>query len=83
MFIRPEALRIAAGDDDRNRFECNFVTEEFEGNMRHIVLDASGRKLKMSMINDGRNPIDGSAPIALDFAPEMGIALPPGPLASA
>lgn len=83
LFIRPEALRVSKDDGAINQFETNFVTEEFEGNMRHIVMNANGKDLKLSLINDGSNAIDGNAPVKLDFAPAMGIALKPGELASA
>lgn len=83
LFVRPEALKIAKSDNSLNQFETRFVTEEFEGNMRHIVLDAQGKKLKLSLINDGTHSIGASAPVKLDFAPALGIALKPGELASA
>ena len=83
LFIRPEALRVSRDDSSVNQFETNFVTEEFEGNMRHIVMNTNGKDLKLSLINDGTNAIDANSPVKLDFAPELGIALKPGELASA
>ncbi|NIZ02961.1 ABC transporter ATP-binding protein [Thalassospira lucentensis] len=83
LFVRPEALHLAKDDSGINQFESKFVSEEFEGNMRHIVLDAQGKKLKLSLINDGTNAIRANAPVKLDFAPNLGIALKPGELASA
>lgn len=83
LFVRPEALRLSKDETAINQFSANFVTEEFEGNMRHIVMNANGKDLKLSLINDGTNAIDANAPVKLDFAPEMGIALKPSELASA
>ncbi|MCC9626087.1 ABC transporter ATP-binding protein [Thalassospira sp. MA62] len=83
LFVRPEALQLSNGSDTPNQFETNFVTEEFEGNMRHIALNANGKDLKLSLINDGANQIDANAPVKLTFSPELGIALKPGELASA
>jgi len=51
--------------------------------MRHIVMNTNGKDLKLSLINDGTNAINANSPVKLDFAPELGIALKPGELASA
>lgn len=85
LFIRPEALKVSSGIDGGrpNQFSASFASEEFEGNMRHIKVDAGGHKLKLSLINDGAITLDSTSPIALDFAPELGVALAPGQLASA
>ena len=74
---------MSRDDSSVNQFETNFVTEEFEGNMRHIVMNTNGKDLKLSLINDGTNAIDANSPVKLDFAPELGVALKPGELASA
>ena len=83
LFVRPEALKHAAEDATVNRFDTKFLKEEFEGNLHHLLLEANGRPLRMSAVNDGSRTGGSGSGLGLSFSPEMGIVLPPGELATA
>jgi len=83
LFVRPEALRIA-GADTVNRIAARLVGEEFEGPVRHAVVEAGPTRLRVSAINDGTGA--GRAPgeaVELTFDPAVATVLPDGPLARA
>lgn len=81
MFVRPEALRLGAGD---NRFKAKVLTEEFEGNMRHIMFETVMEKpLRMSLINDGQSITEKSgSEEEIGFDADLSVVLPHGPLAA-
>lgn len=81
VFVRPEALH-PSGVDAPNAFAAQPVREEFEGNLRHIVLTAGGASIRMTLVNDHRADW-AHAGGAVAFSPDMAIALPQGELASA
>ncbi|MFT6885507.1 MAG: spermidine/putrescine transport system ATP-binding protein [Paracoccaceae bacterium] len=81
VFVRPEALHPADADD-RNAFSATPTREEFEGNLRHIVLNAGGQDIRMTLVNDHRSDWASTSGM-IAFSPDMAIALPRGELASA
>jgi len=85
VFVRPEALDFVEADTDYdNRIAARITQEEFEGNIRHLVLETPANKtVKMSVINKGRSLEHAiGAEVALGFPAEIAVALPRGPLAS-
>jgi len=88
VFVRPEAMDIVdadAGDATfDNRIAARIVQEEFEGNIRHLVLEGgTGKSIKMSLINKGRtldHPIGSE--VSVGFDANIAVVLPRGPLAS-
>ena len=85
MFVRPEALDIAADNAPaRNRFSARVHNEEFEGQIFNVFLEGDGGKeMKMSMVHQGkaRESSKGTT-LTLEYAPEQAVALPAGELAS-
>ncbi len=88
VFVRPEALDIAdadaGGEDFDNRITARIAQEEFEGNIRHLVLESgTGKSIKMSLINKGRAPDHPiGAEVSIGFDANIAVVLPRGPLAS-
>ena len=80
-FIRPEAMQLRGGD---NRFRATVLTEEFEGNMRHIMFrTVADKPLRMSLINDGRSVTEISGiEEEVGFDANLAVVLPHGPLAA-
>lgn len=81
VFVRPEALHPADADAV-NAFSATPAREEFEGNLRHIVLRAGAQEIRMTLVNDHRADWSAAGG-AVAFSPDMAIALPKGELASA
>ncbi|MDD3447031.1 MAG: ABC transporter ATP-binding protein [Zavarzinia sp.] len=81
VFIRPEQLRPAQVGDIT--IAARVVGDEFEGNLRHLMLEAPGDlRLRMSLVNDGRPaPIGPDGAITVGFDPASALVLPDGPLA--
>ena len=81
IFIRPEAMQLGGGD---NRFRATVLTEEFEGNMRHIMFrTVTDKPLRMSLINDGRSVTEISGiEEEVGFDANLAVVLPHGPLAA-
>ena len=81
VFVRPEQMRPAKPGD--NEIRAKVVGDEFEGNLRHLMLETSaGLRLRMSLVNDGSPPpIGPDGSILVGFPAENGLVLPDGPLA--
>jgi len=87
VFVRPEAIHIlngAGGDGFDNTVRAHMSQEEFEGNMRHLILDGpGGNEIRASVINAGRGIGHGlGSDVTLGFRAEMTVALPKGPVAA-
>ncbi|WP_445679796.1 ABC transporter ATP-binding protein [Radicibacter daui] len=84
LFIRPEAL-VPMTSGSPNSFEARLVKEEFEGHMRHLLLQAGEHQLRMSLVNNGLGGSVAGADgrLTVGFVPELAVALPLGLLASA
>lgn len=79
IFVRPEALKIAGtATEASNAFEANLLQEEFEGNMRHLVLESKGgQRLRMTLVNDGHVLDYGpGSTVPVVFNPELAVVLP-------
>lgn len=82
MFIRPEALRLGGGGD--NVMKATVLSEEFEGNMRHIMFETViDKPLRMSLINNGDSITEKSgAEEDVSFDADLAVVLPHGPMAA-
>ncbi len=79
LFVRPEALKIATNSDGAaNSFEAQLLQEEFEGNMRHLVLESKGgKRLRMTLVNDGHILDYGpGSTVPVAFSSELAVVLP-------
>ena len=84
LFVRPEALKLASDGPADNTIKVLLQSEEFEGNMRHLLLNAHGASLRLSMINDSRQRhVARGEDMEVAFATELAAVLPHGALASA
>lgn len=86
IFVRPESLSFVNGSAETydNRLQARITEEQFEGNVRHLVLrGADDRRLTMSVINAGRG-LDHhvGSEVTLGFNSDLAVTLPPGPLAA-
>lgn len=84
VFIRPESLRLAKGDETENTFESEVLKEEFEGSFVHIFLrgETPEKNIKLALTNDGQVPTIGEGQMQkIAFSPERAVALPFGELA--
>jgi spermidine/putrescine transport system ATP-binding protein len=82
LFIRPEQLNT--GDEPGITIGTQLIKEEFEGNSRHLFLEANGVHLRLLRVNQGKAPAETSGgSVAVKFAPEAAIVLPHGELAGA
>ena len=84
VFIRPESLRLASGDETENVFESEVLKEEFEGSFVHLFLRGENpeKNIKLAIINDGHVPsMSPGQMIKVAFSADRGIALPYGELA--
>ena len=83
VFVRPEAIKFANGDNYDNLIQTRIAQEEFEGSFRHVLLKTSGgQSIRMSLINEGESlghTVGTDA--AVGFRVDMAVALPKGPLA--
>ncbi|MFZ2871248.1 ABC transporter ATP-binding protein [Zavarzinia sp.] len=79
LFVRPEQMRPDGGA--ANVIETRLAGDEFEGNARHLLLDAGGQRLRMMLVNDGRMPEVPDSTIMAGFDIESALVLPDGPLA--
>jgi len=86
LFVRPESLSFVNGDAGSfdNKIQAHIAEEQFEGNVRHLVLKGAGDKpLTMSVINAGRGlEYHVGSEVTLGFNSDLVVALPPGPLAA-
>ena len=83
LFIRPEALRPEAGAAEAT-LTSDVVSVAFEGNLTHLYLRGEGRKEISLSIGRGAGdllPSQGASTPA-SYAPEAGLVLPEGALAS-
>ncbi len=83
VFVRPESVAFANGSDAANKLRVRMNTEEFEGNLRHVVLRAGDDDIKMSIMNDG-NTLSHNVgdEVEIAFREDLAVALPDGPMAS-
>nr|NIS44270.1 ABC transporter ATP-binding protein [Desulfuromonadales bacterium] len=86
IFVRPESLSFVNGDADGfdNKIQAHITEEQFEGNVRHLVLmGADDRRLTMSVINAGHGlDYHVGSEVTLGFNSDLAVTLPPGPLAA-
>jgi len=84
VFVRPESVRFEENVQTRNKLRVRMSQEEFEGNIRHVVLEAGdGSEIKMSIMNDGHElSHQVGNEVEVGFREDLAIALPEGPLAS-
>jgi spermidine/putrescine transport system ATP-binding protein len=87
VFVRPEAIHVlngAGADGFDNTLQARMSQEEFEGNMRHLILDGpGGNEIRASVINAGHGIGHGlGSDVTLGFRADMAVALPKGPLAA-
>jgi spermidine/putrescine transport system ATP-binding protein len=83
MFVRPEVLKMAAGDD-KSTISAKVLNEEFEGNTYSIYLEGEGGKqIKMAMPNLGHNPQTAKGDmVSFSYNPDNAVVMPAGDLAS-
>ncbi|MGI9311004.1 MAG: ABC transporter ATP-binding protein [bacterium] len=88
VFVRPESLRFADGDDDdgvgENRIAATVRQREFEGSWWKVFLEVEGapRTVKLSMVNAGGEVGHNVAErVHLDFPAAAAVATPVGDLA--
>ena len=76
LFVRPEALRIAA-PGAAAAMTAEVTGSAFEGNLTHVALrGADGRKLTMTLgRNLGASALSVGDRIGVDFAPEEAVAM--------
>ena len=84
VFIRPESLRLASGDDSENVFESEMLKEEFEGSFVHLFLrgETAEKTIKLALTNDGNVPdLTPGQMVKVAFSADRAVALPFGELA--
>jgi spermidine/putrescine transport system ATP-binding protein len=85
VFIRPESLKFDDNQEMENQVKAHIHQQEFEGNFWQVYCDVPGsdKRIKLSMINDGRSVgHDSGTEVNLGFNADLGIALPAGELAA-
>ncbi|WP_370318494.1 ABC transporter ATP-binding protein [Oricola sp.] len=82
VFVRPESVAIN-GDGDINRFNATVIREEFEGQVRHLIVKSGETELRVTQVGYGNGASGTGASVAMSFAPELAVPLPIGHLASA
>ncbi|MEQ9259787.1 MAG: ABC transporter ATP-binding protein [Roseovarius sp.] len=79
LFVRPEAMKIGAGE---NRFEAQLVRRDLEGAYLNLVFSTRGKDVAVHITNDGQPlALSGEAPTRLGFGSEQAVVLASGPLA--
>ena len=92
VFVRPESLRFASADDQRNNFPARVAGIEFEGHFWRVFLDVahSEERVVMTRVNalgagagesSAAQPAAGPGEVTLSFPAHRAAALPDGPLA--
>ena len=83
LFVRPESLTFANGEDSENVIESTVVNGEFEGSFFSVFLRGEGSKnIMMSMTNTGFLPEFSPGDAGrLTFSPKRAIVLPRGEVA--
>jgi len=86
VFVRPEAVGFVNGADPgyENKAQGRVAQEEFEGNIRHIILKGpSDQDIRMSAINAGHSlGHEVGTEVTFGFKADIAVALPHGPLAA-
>jgi len=82
VFVRPESVGIN-GEDGTNRFDATVIREEFEGQVRHLIVKSGETELRVTQVGYGNGASGPGASVAMSFAPELAVPLPVGHLASA
>jgi len=83
IFVRPESLQLADGEDE-NSFETEVIKEEFEGNFAHLFLrgETDDKNIKLALINDGNVPsVTAGEKVRVRFNADQASALRFGELA--
>ena len=81
LFVRPEALRVAAADAV-NQFESEVLTSELEGSLIHVRLRGEAKAITVSLTNNGMAELPApGARVRVGFDPDRAVVLPHGPLA--
>ncbi len=81
LFVRPEALRVAAADAV-NQFESEVLTSELEGSLIHVRLRGESKAITVSLTNNGMAELPApGARVRVGFDPDRAVVLPHGPLA--
>jgi len=83
MFVRPEVLKMEAGDE-KSTISAKVLNEEFEGNSYSIYLEGEGGKqIKMAMPNLGNDPQKAKGDmVSFSYEPSNAVVMPAGDLAS-
>ena len=83
MFVRPEVLKMEAGDE-KSTISAKVLNEEFEGNTYSIYLEGEGGKqIKMAMPNLGNDPHKAKGDmVSFSYNPNNAVVMPAGDLAS-
>ena len=89
VFVRPEALQLAAAGEELtgvdNVLKAVEAAREFEGRFWHVFLEAAPSRTPMTAarlhVGAGLGA-DGSGEIRVGFAADRAVALPAGPLAA-
>lgn len=84
IFVRPEQLVLQGTGASENAFEVQARKEEFEGNARHLFVDANDINLRVTRTNTGvaADSLSGSS-VKVGFDPQNAMVLPFGELAGA
>ena len=82
VFVRPESVSID-GSGQTNRFDATVMREEFEGQVRHLVVKSGETELRVTQVGAGNGASGPGASVTISFAPELAVPLPVGHLASA
>ena len=80
----PFTLILPDRDGFDNKIQAHITEEQFEGNVRHLVLmGADDKRLTMSVINAGHGlDYHVGSEVTLGFNSDLAVTLPPGPLAA-
>ena len=83
LFVRPEALKLGAGEADGS-FSSPVVNVAFEGNVSHIFLKGPSRKdIVVTVGREVTTRIPEAGETArIHYTPQAGVALPAGDIAS-
>jgi len=82
VFVRPECISIDM-DTTENNYPARITQEEFEGQVRHLVVESGNQSLRVTQMGYGAEGAHLGDSVKLSFSPGKAIALPVGELASA
>jgi spermidine/putrescine transport system ATP-binding protein len=85
LFVRPELVRTANGEDGPDhRLSARIKHEEFEGQAYNVFLESrSGKEIKMALVNQGQARQSAAGDdLSLAYDPSQAVILPASELAA-